>query len=75
MCWLQASGVAFSHCPACSEAIATQFAEKGLGFLLEAFNDSKFLERAAGLDKYHSQAEEAYVAWDDDDAEVVEDEL
>jgi hypothetical protein len=34
---------------------------------LQAFNDATFLERAAGLDKYHSQAEAAYAAWDEDD--------
>lgn len=32
------------------------------------FNDPKYLERAAGLDKYYAAADAAFTEWDDDDA-------
>ena len=65
---MQAASRSFERCAACSAPILEQFAARGFDFLLDAFNDPSFLERAAGLDKFYKLADEEYPAWEDDDA-------
>ncbi len=67
---VQASSRAFEHCAACGQAIAEQFATRGFDFLLEAFNDPSFLERAAGLDEFYKLADAGYAAWDEEEDEI-----
>jgi ubiquitin-like modifier-activating enzyme ATG7 len=47
------------------------YEERGFDFLLEAFNDSKFLERLTGLDKLYAEGEAALdnVDWEEEDEE------
>ena len=45
------------------------YEERGFDFLVEAFNDSKYLERLTGLDKLYAEGEAALdnVDWEEDD--------
>jgi hypothetical protein len=48
---------------------------QGFSMLLEAFNDTKYLERLTGLDQLHIEGEAALesVDWDNDDEEAGDD--
>lgn len=42
-------GHAYSKCTACSEAIVSEYEKRGIDFLLEVFNNPRFLEQVSGL--------------------------
>jgi len=65
------TGAAYDRCTGCSETVLKAYEERGFDFLLEAFNDSKFLERLTGLDKLYEEGEAALdnVDWEEEDEE------
>lgn len=65
------TGAAYDRCTGCSETVLKAYEERGFDFLLEAFNDSKFLERLTGLDKLYAEGEAALdnVDWEEEDEE------
>ncbi|KAF8154668.1 hypothetical protein B0H34DRAFT_783781 [Crassisporium funariophilum] len=61
-------GAAYERCTGCSEAVLTAYENQGFPMLLEAFNDTKYLEKLTGLDKLFEEGEAALesVDWDVD---------
>jgi len=68
-------GAAYDKCTGCSETVLKAYETQGFSMLLEAFNDTKYLEKLTGLDKLFDESEAALesVDWDDDDEEAVDD--
>ncbi|KAI4526196.1 E1-like protein-activating [Schizophyllum commune Loenen D] len=56
------TGEAFDRCTGCSEKILTQFASDPVGTLLNACNDTKYLEKVTGLDKLYEEGKAALEA-------------
>ncbi|KAL5520951.1 ATG7 [Sanghuangporus sanghuang] len=68
-------GAAYDRCTGCSEAVLQAYEREGFDMLLNAFNDTGYLERLTGLDKLHSEGEAALealegVEWDDEDDDI-----
>ncbi|KAF8804022.1 E1-like protein-activating [Phlegmacium glaucopus] len=63
-------GAAYDRCTGCSEAVLKAYETQGFSMLLQAFNDTKYLEKLTGLDKLFDEGEAALesVDWDDDEA-------
>ena len=52
-------GHAFERCTACSRTVVDAFEEKGLDFLMAAFNRASYLEDMTGLTQMHAETEAA----------------
>ncbi|EIW75651.1 E1-like protein-activating [Coniophora puteana RWD-64-598 SS2] len=65
------TGAAYDRCTGCSEAVLKAYEERGFDMMLEAFNETGYLERLTGLDKLHSEGDAAFEAvdWDEEDEE------
>jgi len=50
-------GSAFDRCTACSATVVDAFREKGVEFLMSAFNSSSYLEDLTGLTEMHRETE------------------
>jgi ubiquitin-like modifier-activating enzyme ATG7 len=59
---------AYSLCTACSQTVITKYREDGFSFLLNAFNDPRYLEDLTGLTKLHADTVDAEV-WELSDSE------
>ncbi|CAI7902188.1 unnamed protein product [Closterium sp. NIES-54] len=70
---LPITGFAFHQCSACSPTVVSAYRERGFAFLMDAFNDSTYLERITGLDKLHAATVEIEVDWDDSEDDISED--
>jgi hypothetical protein len=86
MYWLQRNGAFFSFFPDILIfnhyipnilQVLKAYETQGFSMLLEAFNDTKYLEKLTGLDKLFDEGEAALesVDWDDDDDEEAGDEF
>jgi len=66
------TGAAYDRCTGCSEIVLKAYEERGFDFLLEAFNDSKYLEQLTGLDKLYAEGEAALddVDWDEEEGDL-----
>ncbi|KAI0315822.1 hypothetical protein OF83DRAFT_319626 [Amylostereum chailletii] len=62
-------GAAYSQCTGCSETVLKAYEERGFDMMLQAFNETGYLEKLTGLDKLHEEGEEAMEAvdWDEED--------
>ncbi|KAK9905456.1 hypothetical protein WJX75_000196 [Coccomyxa subellipsoidea] len=67
-------GQAFRQCIACSNAVVTQYREKGWPFILQALQDPHALEDLTGLTELHSSAD-ALAMMDSDEEEESEEGL
>ncbi|EJD01962.1 ubiquitin-like conjugating enzyme [Fomitiporia mediterranea MF3/22] len=68
-------GAAYERCTGCSEAVLQAYEKEGFDMFLNAFNDTKYLEKLTGLDKLHIEGEALLEAmegaeWDDDEGEL-----
>ena len=52
-------GRAFERCTACSRTVVDAFEERGLDFLMTAFNRATYLEDLTGLTQMHAETEAA----------------
>ncbi|KAG7452779.1 E1-like protein-activating [Guyanagaster necrorhizus] len=52
-------GAAYDKCTGCSEIVINAYETEGFSMLLNAFNDSKYLERLTGLDNLFAEGEKA----------------
>lgn len=66
------SGQAYDKCTACSKLILDEYKENGLNFVLNALNNTNYLEDLTGLSEMHKQTDEVYVDWDEDVDEISE---
>ncbi|CAG2115500.1 unnamed protein product [Medioppia subpectinata] len=59
----------FTQCSACSRAIINAYDDNGFEFLLQAFNDSQYVERLTGLTELHNETQlhDIWVLSDDSD--------
>jgi len=66
------TGAAYDRCTGCSEIVVKAYEEKGFDFLLEAFRDSKYLERLTGLDELYAEGEAALgdVDWEEEEGDL-----
>eukprot|EP01065_Artemidia_motanka_P040796 TRINITY_DN5183_c0_g1_i2.p1 TRINITY_DN5183_c0_g1~~TRINITY_DN5183_c0_g1_i2.p1 ORF type:complete len:679 (+),score=185.48 TRINITY_DN5183_c0_g1_i2:76-2112(+) len=63
-------GSHFPQCVACGEAVLRQYEQRGIEFLLDAFNRDGLLEEVSGLKQLQAAAEEKIAEcedWDDDE--------
>jgi ubiquitin-like modifier-activating enzyme ATG7 len=63
-------GRQFERCTACSDKVVGAYEEKGLDFLMAAFNRASYLEDLTGLTQMHAETEAALedcVGFSDDD--------
>lgn len=51
------TGAAYERCTACSEIVIGEYERRGFDMLIEAFNDTKYLERLTGLDKMKEETD------------------
>jgi len=51
------TGAAYERCTGCSEIVIKEYESKGFEMLLQAFNDSDYLERLTGLDKLKAETD------------------
>lgn len=64
---LQLIGRGWDRCTGCSEGVLEAYEKDGFDMLLKVFNDQKYLEEIAGLDKMKEEGEAAMEAvdWDE----------
>ncbi|SJL00121.1 related to APG7-component of the autophagic system [Armillaria ostoyae] len=64
-------GAAYDKCTGCSETVINAYETEGFPMLLNAFNDSKYLEKLTGLDKLFDEGEKALqdVEWIEEEEE------
>ncbi|GJP49455.1 hypothetical protein CLOM_g8657 [Closterium sp. NIES-68] len=70
---LPITGFAFHQCTACSPTVVSAYRERGFAFLMDAFNEPKYLEEITGLDKLHAATVEIEVDWDDSEDDSFKD--
>ncbi|KAJ3497346.1 hypothetical protein NMY22_g19706 [Coprinellus aureogranulatus] len=65
---LKLVGHGYDRCTGCSESVLEAYEKEGFDMLLKVFNDQKYLETLAGLDKLAEEGEAALeaVEWDED---------
>ncbi|KAF8328206.1 uncharacterized protein EI90DRAFT_1613500 [Cantharellus anzutake] len=63
------TGTSYERCTACSNIVIEEYERKGFDMLIEAFNDTKYLERLTGLDKLKEETDAVLddVEWASDD--------
>ncbi|KAK1926403.1 hypothetical protein DB88DRAFT_481686 [Papiliotrema laurentii] len=54
---LQIEGAAYDKCTGCSKIIVDAYKQQGFDMLLQAFNETDYLERLTGLDELHKESE------------------
>ncbi|KAI0061459.1 E1-like protein-activating [Artomyces pyxidatus] len=61
-------GAAYNRCTGCSDTVVKAYETRGFDMMLQAFNETKYLEHLTGLDKIHEEANEVLEAvdWDED---------
>ncbi|TEB27722.1 E1-like protein-activating [Coprinellus micaceus] len=65
---LKLVGHGYDRCTGCAESVLEAYEKEGFDMLLKVFNDQKYLESLAGLDKLAEEGEAALEAvdWDED---------
>jgi ubiquitin-like modifier-activating enzyme ATG7 len=69
------TGAAFDKCTGCSETILKAYEKEGFPMLLQAFNETGYLEKITGLDKLYAEGEAILesienVDWEDDEGDI-----
>ncbi|KAF8597544.1 ubiquitin-like conjugating enzyme [Ceratobasidium sp. AG-I] len=51
------TGAAYDKCTGCSETVLKEYEARGFKMMLQAFNETGYLEKLTGLDKLHADSE------------------